>query len=242
MGWDPQHVLITGASSGIGAALARRLARPGRRLTLLGRDAARLEGVAAACAGEVGIESVDVRDAPAMAGALERAAAAAPLDLLIANAGISGGDPATLMAINVQGIVNTVEPALAPMRTRGAGQIALMSSLAGFRGLPNAPAYCASKAAVRLYGEGLRGRLATDGIGVSVICPGFIRTPLTAKNPFPMPLLMEPEAAAERIVQGLARNRARIAFPRRLYAFVLLTSLLPAAVVDGLFTRFAAKE
>lgn len=242
MDWDPHHVLITGASSGIGAALARRLARQGRRLTLLGRDAARLEAVAAACAGDVGVESVDVRDAPAMAGAIERAGTMAPIDLLIANAGISGGDPLTLMTINVEGIVNTVEPALAPMRARGAGQIALMSSLAGFRGLPNAPAYCASKAAVRLYGEGLRGRLAKDGIGVSVICPGFIRTPLTARNPFPMPLLMEPEAAAGRIVRGLARNRARIAFPRRLYAVVLLTSLLPAAVVDGLFSRFAAKE
>ncbi len=242
MGWDPHHVLITGASSGIGAALARRLARPGRLLTLLGRDAQRLEAVAAASAGEARVESVDVRDAPAMARAIEGAAEAAPLDLLIANAGISGGDAATLMAVNVLGIVNTVEPALAPMRARGSGQIALMSSLAGFRGLPNAPAYCASKAAVRLYGEGLRGRLARDGIGVSVICPGFIRTPLTAANPFPMPLLMEPATAAERIVRGLARNRARIAFPRRLHAFAVLTSLLPAAVVDGLFTRFAAKE
>ncbi|MEZ5906285.1 MAG: SDR family NAD(P)-dependent oxidoreductase [Geminicoccaceae bacterium] len=242
MGWDPRHVLITGASSGIGAALARRLARPGRRLTLLGRDAPRLDAVAAACAGEVVVERVEVRDAPAMARAIERADAAAPIDLLIANAGISGGDPATLMAVNVQGIVNTVEPALAAMRRRGAGQIALMSSLAGFRGLPNAPAYCASKGAVRLYGEGLRGRLAKDGIGVSVICPGFIRTPLTAGNPFPMPFLMEPAAAAERIVLGLARNRARIAFPQRLYAIAVLTSLLPATVVDKLFTRFAAKE
>lgn len=242
MGWDPRHVLITGASSGIGAALARRLARPGRLLTLLGRDAPRLETVAAGCAGDVAAESVEVRDAPAMARAIERAGAMAPIDLLIANAGISGGDPATLMAVNVQGIVNTVEPALAPMRARGAGQIAIMSSLAGFRGLPNAPAYCASKAAVRVYGEGLRGRLAKDGIGVSVVCPGFIRTPLTAANPFPMPFLMEPTAAAERIVRGLARNRARIAFPHRLYALVLLTSLLPAAVVDGLFSRFAAKE
>jgi short-subunit dehydrogenase len=242
MVWDPRHVLITGASSGIGAALARRLAAPGRRLTLLGRDAPRLAAVAADCAGEVATACVEVQDAPAMAGAIERACAAAPIDLLIANAGISGGDPSTLVAVNIQGVVNTVEPALPPMRARGAGQIALMSSLAGFRGLPNAPAYCASKAAVRLYGEGLRGRLARDGIGVSVICPGFVRTPLTAANPFPMPFLMEPATAAARIVRGLARNRARIAFPRRLYALAVLTSLLPAAVVDGLFTRFAAKE
>ena len=139
-------------------------------------------------------------------------------------------------------VVDTVEPLVPRMLARGFGHVAVMSSLAGFRGLPNAPAYCASKAAVRVYGEGLRGRLAKDGIGVSVVCPGFIRTPLTAANPFPMPFLMEPAAAAERIVRGLARNRARIAFPHRLYALVLLTSLLPAAVVDGLFSRFAAKE
>lgn len=242
MAWDPRHVLITGASSGIGAALARRLAAPGRRLTLLGRDAPRLAAVAAACAGETATEAVAVEDASAMASAIEKAFLAAPIDLLIANAGISGGDPRTVMAVNVQGVLNTVEPVLPLMRARGGGQLGLMSSLAAFRGMPNAPAYCASKAAIRLYGEGLRGRLARDGIGVSVICPGFVRTPLTRTNPFPMPLLMEPEIAAERIVRGLARGRARIAFPRRLYAGALLTSLLPAALVDGLFARFGLKE
>ncbi len=242
MRWDPRHVLITGASSGIGAALARRLDRPGRRLTLMGRDRTRLAALAAGCTGKAVTVALDVRDAAAMRRAIEDAFARASVDLLIANAGISGGDPAALIAVNVQGVVNTVEPALPLLRDQGHGQLALMSSLAGFRGMPNAPAYCASKAAVRLYGEGLRGRLGKAGIKVSVVCPGFIATPLTARNPFPMPFLMAPERAADRIVAGLARNRARIAFPRRLYWATVLSSLLPAALIDPLFLRFGTKE
>jgi NADP-dependent 3-hydroxy acid dehydrogenase YdfG len=242
MSWDPRHVLITGASSGIGAALARRLDRSGRRLTLMGRDRARLGGLAETCAGEAVTVAIDVRDAAAMRGAVEDAFARAPVDLLVANAGISGGDPAVLMAVNVQGIVNTVEPALPLLRAQGRGQLALMSSLAGFRGMPNAPAYCASKAAVRLYGEGLRGRLRRAGIRVSVICPGYIETPLTAGNPFPMPFLMSAEGAAERIVAGLASDRARIAFPRRLYWATVLGSLLPTALTDPIYMRFGLKE
>jgi len=242
MSFDPRHVLITGASSGIGAALARRLARPDRKLTLLGRDTARLRAVAAGCTGEVETVSVDVTDEAAMTAVIDSAFATEPVDLVIANAGISGGDAQTLMAINVQGVVNTVEPAIPHLRARGSGQLALMSSLASFRGLPNAPAYCASKAAVRLYGEGLRGKLGQIGIRVSVLCPGFIDTPLTANNPFPMPFMMTAEAAAERIVRGLAKNRARIAFPRRLYWPTLLGSLLPQALTDPLYLRFGLKE
>ncbi len=242
MKWDPHHVLITGASSGIGAALARRLARADRRLTLLGRDAGRLAAVAAACAGVVETVPVDVCDKPGMQRAVADAFAAAPVDLLIANAGISGGEPSVQMAVNVQGVVNTVEPALPLLRAAGRGQLALMSSLAGFRGLPNAPAYCASKAAVRVYGDGLRGRLGRDGIRVSVICPGFIRTPLTAENPFPMPFLMSAERAAERIVRGLERGQAQIAFPRRLYWPILLGSLLPTGLTDPIYLRFGLKE
>ena len=242
MTWDPHHVLITGASSGIGAALASRLAHQDRRLTLLGRDVGRLAAVAAACAGLVETVSVDVCDKPGMQRAVADAFAAAPVDLLIANAGISGGDPSLQMAVNVQGVVNTVEPALPLLRAAGRGQLALMSSLAGFRGLPNAPAYCASKAAVRVYGDGLRGRLGRHGVGVSVICPGFIETPLTADNPFPMPFLMSAGRAAERIVRGLERGHGLIAFPRRLYWPILLGSLLPTALTDPLYLRFGSKE
>ncbi|MGH6942970.1 MAG: SDR family NAD(P)-dependent oxidoreductase, partial [Geminicoccaceae bacterium] len=174
-----------------------------------------------------------------------------PLDLAVANAGIggAGGGAAAegartrqIFAVNVGGTLNTVEPALVRMLARRRGQIALMSSLAAFRGMPSAPAYCASKAAVRSYGEGLRGRLRASGIGVSVICPGFVRTPLSADNPFPMPLIMEPERAARIIKAGLARRRAQIAFPWPSYLGVLLISALPAGLADRWLARLPAKE
>jgi len=195
---DPRAVLITGATSGIGRALAREYARPGVTLSLCGRDAGRLADVAGTCRGAgaaVDSRILDVTDAAAVRAWIEAADAEAPLDLVIANAGISGGSAGggedadaarRIFAVNVAGVMNTVLPAIAPMQERGSGQIALMSSLASFRGLPGAPAYSASKAAVRTWGEALRGALAGDGIEVSVICPGFIETPMTARNRYPI--------------------------------------------------------
>ncbi|MGF1562504.1 MAG: SDR family NAD(P)-dependent oxidoreductase, partial [Geminicoccaceae bacterium] len=223
-----RHIAITGASSGLGAALARHYAHPGRRLSLFGRDPARLDAVVAACQGNGAVASgqrIDVRDAAAMRDALWAADAAMPIDLLIANAGIAGqsGDDDSerlVLAVNVTGVLNTVAPILPRMRQRAAGQIAVMSSLAGLRGLPGAAAYSASKNWVRAYGEALRAELLGSGVRVSVICPGFVDTPLTARNRFPMPFMLDDAAAATRIAHGLARDRARIAFPRRLYAVV----------------------
>jgi len=246
---DPRSILITGASSGIGAALARALARPGRTLFLGGRDAARLEAVAASCraaGAEARARPADVSDRAAMAAWLAEADAAAPLDLVVANAGTSAGSGGLgeseaqarrIFAINVDGALNTVLPVIPAMTARGGGQIALMASLAGFRGFPGAPAYCASKATLRLWGEGLRGSLAPHGIGVSVICPGFVRTPMSDGNPYPLPFLMDAERAAAIIVKGLVRNRGRIAFPWQTYGLVRLVSALP----DGLAHRLLAK-
>jgi len=251
---SPRSILITGASSGIGAALARAYAAPGVHLALGGRNAARLDEVVAACraaGADAEGSSIDVTDRDAMAAWIGAADDAAPLDLVIANAGISGsaadGTPQAertraMFAVNVDGTLNTLEPALPRMQARRRGHLALMSSLAGFRGVPSAPAYCASKAAVRIYGEGLRARLAQDGIAVSVICPGFVRTPMTAANPFPMPLLMTPERAAEIIGRGLARRRARIAFPLRLYLATRLLAALPPGLTDRLLARIPSKE
>jgi NAD(P)-dependent dehydrogenase (short-subunit alcohol dehydrogenase family) len=175
---------------------------------------------------------------------------ATPLDLVIANAGVSagtGGGTETgaqvrrILDINVDGVVNTVMPAIELMRPRARGQIAIMSSLAAFRGFPGAPAYCASKAAVRVWGEALRGELHEAGIGVSVICPGYVRSRMTAVNDFPMPLLMEAEKAARIIRRGLARNQARIAFPRRLYAAIWLISALAPGLTDPLLRGLPKK-
>ncbi|MEM8951370.1 MAG: SDR family NAD(P)-dependent oxidoreductase, partial [Pseudomonadota bacterium] len=212
-----ETVLITGASSGIGKALAENYATAGRCLHLQGRDRDRLDAVAELCrkAGAVvHAETLDVTDREAMAAWIARAEQAAPLDLVIANAGVSGGssgdpDPVrTMFRVNVEGVLNTVEPALPSLVDRGRGHIAIMSSLAGFRGMPTAPGYTASKAAVRAYGEGLRGKLMGEGVAVSVICPGFVETPMTAQNPFPMPLMMTPERAASIIRRGLDRRSA----------------------------------
>lgn len=173
-----------------------------------------------------------------------------PLDLVIANAGISagtglGGESAeqtrAIVAVNVDGVMNTVLPAAEAMRARRAGQIAVMSSLASFRGMPGAPAYCASKAAVRVWGEGLRGQLAKDGIRLSVICPGFVRSRMTAVNDFPMPFLMDADKAARIMVDGLARDKGRIAYPLPMYALSWLAGALPDTLMDWIARKLPAK-
>lgn len=254
-GLNATSILITGASSGIGAALSVACATPGRTLFLGGRDRERLASVADTCraagaATEMAV--VDVTDAAATHRWIEAADDRAPLDLVIANAGVSGGTAGTgdeppeqvaaIFATNFGGVHHTVAPSLARMRGRpGGGQIALMSSLAGFRGFAGAPAYCASKAAVRVYGEGLRGAQAASGVRISVICPGFVRTPMTGSNTFRMPFLMDADRAAAIILRGLATNRARIAFPWPMYGAMLLMQALPVAVADRLSQALPAK-
>ncbi|MBI3505448.1 MAG: SDR family NAD(P)-dependent oxidoreductase, partial [Proteobacteria bacterium] len=124
---------------------------------------------------------------------------------------------------------------------RGTGQIALLSSLAGFRGLPGAPAYCASKAAVRVWGEALRADWLGRGIKINVVCPGYVTTRMTAHNDFPMPFLMPAERAARIMLDGLARDRARIAFPWPLYAAVRMIAALPPGLLDPLLRRLPRK-
>ncbi|MDA5194350.1 SDR family NAD(P)-dependent oxidoreductase [Govanella unica] len=251
---NPRAILITGASSGIGAALARTYARPDVTLFLGGRDAERLATVAAevrALGAYVHQTCLDVTDKAAMSDWIRASDAIAPLDLVIANAGVSyglktGDDLAEhverTFAVNVDGVFHTIHPAIDVMRSRGAGQIAIMASLAGFTGLPSSPAYSTSKATVKAYGEAMRGFLRPYGIEVSVICPGFIISPMTARNPFPMPFLMSDSKAAGIMVAGLAKNKARIAFPLPMLAAVRLAQLLPAAWVDFLFSQLPAKD
>ncbi|HYD18661.1 MAG TPA: SDR family NAD(P)-dependent oxidoreductase [Patescibacteria group bacterium] len=247
---NPNSILITGASSGIGRALAILYAAPARRLLLTGRDAARLSDVAAECRAKGASAetcTVPVTEGAALKQQIEAWDDFAPIDLVIANAGISGGhgkigDEAEallreIMAINVDGMFNTVNPLISRMRRRRRGQIALLSSIAGFRGLPSAPAYSTSKNAVRAYGEALRPLLIQDNVGVSVIFPGFIRTPLTDKNDFDMPFMMDADNAARIIYAGLQKDRAVIAFPWQMRAIIMLITALPRCLGDAITAR-----
>lgn len=243
-----QSILITGAAGGIGREVSLAYAEPGVRLFLGDIAAPRLEEVTAACQ-ERGAEAegtlVDVTRRQDMAEWILGADAQRPLDLVISLAGISKGtikreetieDIRTVLAVNLEGLLNTIEPVLPLFRERRRGQLAFTSSYAGFRGFPVAPSYCATKAAIRVYGEGLRARLNREGVGVSVIIPGFVKTPMTDANPYFMPFRISAEKAALIIKRGLAQNKPRIRFPRPIPLVVHFLSLLPPAWLDRVVT------
>lgn len=269
MAISAQSILITGSSSGLGAALAEIYAKPGVSLWLSGRDRTRLDAVAVhcrECGATVETRILDVTDRNAMAQWVAACDGERTLDLVVANAGISAGTGGIakdgsveapgqahrIFAINVDGVFNTVEPAISLMRRHrpregvpahaARGQIAIVSSLAGYRGFPGAPSYSASKAAVKAWGEALRPILAADGIGVSVICPGFVVTPMTAKNDFSMPFLMSAEKAAVIMRNGLDRAKARIAFPWQMHFAAWLLSALPQSVGDRILKNSPGKN
>lgn len=240
---NPKSILITGASSGIGEALAKAYAKPSIVLSLTGRNEQRLRKVTEQCkklGATVETSVIDVKDAAKLRTWIEQRGADTPLDLVIANAGISNaGEERSeqfdkdIFTVNLFGILNTVYPAISVMQKRKHGQIALMSSMAGvIHGLPRAPAYCASKAAVKSFGEAMRGKLRPIGIEISVICPGFVKTPLTDINKYRMPFLISVEKASKIIIKGLARNRGLIAFPLRMYFLLWLLRLLPHKLAE----------
>lgn len=247
-----RSVLLTGASSGIGRALALAYSRPGATLALAGRDAARLETVAAACRARGAIVTtalLDVRDAHATSAFVTQAHARAPLEVVFANAGIGAGldeNPADIpltrriIETNLLGTLNTIEAALVVMRPQRSGHVVLTGSLAGLRGIPGSQGYSASKAALKALAEGLRPQLAAEGIGISLVMPGFVRTPMNENADFPTPLRIEPERAAAIIRKGVERGRFLIAFPRTLLWGSRLLALVPP-LADVLALRTARR-
>lgn len=257
---NPRTILITGASSGIGEALALHYAAPGVTLHLSGRNQERLAAVAAAAqekGAHVTTAPVNVTDRATMSAWIAGKDAQTPLDLVIANAGISGGtgggkggpmhgepvDQArAIFDVNLGGVLNTIEPVLPAMQGRGKGQIAIISSLAAYRGWPGAPAYSASKGAVRFYGEALRGAVHGSGVSINVVCPGFVVSRMTDVNEFPMPFLMSADKAARIIARGLEKDRGRIAFPMPTHFVAWLVSVFPDFLIQGVLRRLPAKS
>ncbi|WP_175691542.1 SDR family NAD(P)-dependent oxidoreductase [Burkholderia anthina] len=244
----PRVVVITGGSAGLGRALALSYCAPGIMLGLIGRNAERLEAVASECrarGAEVVVGCVDVRDSAALQSWVFDFDAQHPIDMLIANAGVastlrSSEDwegvtrTAEVIDTNLYGVLNAVLPAVERMRARRRGQIAIVSSLAGLRGMAISPAYCVSKAALVAYCDSVRPVLARDHIGVSVVMPGFVRTAMSDVFPGSKPFMWSAEKAALFIKKRLTRRRVEIAFPFSLTLGLKLLRLLPAAIADAI--------
>jgi len=246
------NVFITGASSGIGAALAREFAARGATLGLLARRRELLEALVAQLPGRHFRFAVDVTDtARLIDAAREFEAAAGGVDIVVANAGISVGtlteyaeDLAVFERVlhtNLLAAVATFHPFVAPMRRRGRGTLAAIASVAGVRGLPGAGAYCASKAALISYCESLRVELRGSGVRVVTIAPGFVDTPMTADNPYPMPFLMNADAFARRAAEAILRGASYRVLPWPMAWLARVLRILPNAAFDRIVQRRARK-
>lgn len=243
-----RRVFITGASSGIGAALARHYAAESAQLGLVGRHRERLNTLAESLNADCAVYQVDVRDASAMHAAAEDFMNRYGVpDIVIANAGVSRGTltdhaedlPAfqAIFDINVMGMVHTFQPFIQGMRAQGHGTLAGIASVAGLRGLPGASAYSASKAAAINYLESLRIELQATGLRVCSLCPGYIRTPMTDVNTHPMPFMLEADEAARKMARAIDQGRRYVILPWQMALIGRLMKCLPASLWDRLMRR-----
>jgi len=249
----PRNVFITGASSGIGAALARQYAARGASVGLFARRAAELAALAASLPdGRAAAYTGDVCEAEALARAgADFIARFGPPDVVIANAGISQGvltgqaeDLPAFRAVfdtNVLGLVHTFAPFLAAMNAAGQGALVGIASIAGFRGLPGSGAYSASKAAAISYLESLRVEQRGTGVAVLTVCPGYIATPMTEHNPYPMPFLLDADEAARRIVRAIDHRKRFYVLPWQMALVGRMLRILPRPAYDALFAHAPRK-
>ena len=249
-----KNVLITGASSGLGRALAIELSKKSQNLFLCARNFENLQETKNLCQNSnanIYLKILDVKDEIASQNYIAEIEETFTLDLVIANAGISGGTAQgtesfmqvkEIFDTNLYGVLNIVQPVIEKMTSRKSGQIVIISSLAGFVSLPSSPAYSASKSAVRIYGEALRGNLAEFGVKVNIVCPGYIKTKMTAVNNFYMPFLMNSTKASQIIINGIEKNHGRIIFPIIFYFLIRVLLSLPFSLVEKIMKKLPKKS
>jgi short-subunit dehydrogenase len=253
--WSNKVVLVTGASSGIGRGLATELARRGALVGLLARRADVLQKIVEeieTAGGRVLALPADVTDANAVRQAAgELSNKFGPIDVLFANAGVgitahatslNAEDVAKLIDVNVVGVVNSVAAVVPEMVKRGSGQLVAISSLAAYRGLPKSAAYCSSKAAVSAFFESLRLDLYGSGVDVTIIHPGFIKTPLTAGRQASLPWLLELNDAVNKILKATEARKKSYAFPWQLATIVRAGMVMPNFMYDWISRRNSFRE
>lgn len=246
-------IIITGASSGLGAALAIKYSESKNNLFLFGRSSNRLKKISDLCkdnGANVTTLVVDVTNSNLMQQSLERIAQSHTVDIVIACAGVSAGTlsgPETpnqvnrIFATNLNGVLNTVMPLIPHMIQKQSGNIAIISSMAGLLGLSSAPSYSASKGGVRMFSDALNGYLRKYNIHVSTVIPGYIKTPMTEVNNFPMPLQISAEQAADKIIHGIGKNKGVIAFPLIMYFALKILGLLPSVIMSYINSKLPGK-
>ena len=252
---EEKIAFITGASSGFGRGLALRFARQGYALGLAARRVEMLDALAdeiRAFGGKVGVYPCDVADRENLLSAIRQCEAElGPIDLMIANAGVSthahpeeldSREVERVMKINFLGAVTATEGVLKGMLERGRGQVVVVSSLAGFQGLVLHGSYCASKAAMNGFFESLRLDVAKQGVDVTIITPGFVKTEMTARSPYPMPFLMELDPALDIMVRGILKKKRLVKFPMPLSTVAWWFRVIPRGLFDWLVTRVMAKK
>ena len=256
MFWQDKVVFLTGASSGIGEALALAIAKRGAALGLVARRRELLDDLADRCRKfdiKVRVFPLDVTDEEALYEAAdEMRAEFGRIDILIANAGIGGNDEETraytpravrkVIDTNLIGAVNAVHAVAPQMAERGSGHLVAISSLAGFRGLPKSAAYSASKAGMTAFFESVRLDLKHSGVDVTIIQPGFIRTPLTSGRTNKMPFLMELDDAIPLFLKAIEKKKKFAAFPWQLATLVRAGKLMPAWLYDRIAGRARYRE
>jgi short-subunit dehydrogenase len=248
-----QTAIVTGASSGIGWELAKQLAGEGCKVGLIARREAELRDLQKLISSAGGVAAIAVADVSQREQVEEAFRTLreklGPVDLVIANAGVGKAttlrpvnivDVENMIRINLLGVIYTLSAALPEMLARKSGRLVAISSLAGYRGLPGESAYCSSKAAVNTYMDGLRIHLRGTGVHATTVCPGFIKTPMTAMNTFHMPGLLEADEAARRIIRAIKAGKKVYNFPWRLHVMTKLSRWLPDSWINWVMGDYNA--